>query len=72
MTVELIKKKEKNLLGFLKVLLGVTQGNINYILNKIPDKTLELEKYKKEIEIIQDLINSFDFVNRLRNDNDTP
>lgn len=51
----------RNLLGFLNVLLRLTEQNIKFINNKKTNEVCDLEKYIKEIKKIQDLINSFNF-----------
>lgn len=55
--------EEKNLKEFLGFLLEITQQNIDFSEGKRPKKLPDLYlKYKKEIEKVQDTINSFDFV----------
>lgn len=47
------------------------KANIDFVLKK-PVKNFSYEDYKTEIEQIQNLINSFDFVKDVKHDNDTP
>lgn len=52
---------EKNLKEFLKDLLKLTVDNINY-LDGVEIQTRISFKYIKELQMVQDLINNFEFV----------
>ena len=51
----------RSFLDFLQVLIRTTQQNINFMRNLETHRVYELDKYKKEIESVQSLINTFKF-----------
>jgi len=59
-----INMTDKNYREFLELLLELDQANLDFINGKDGSKidSLKLSKYKEEIEKLQDLINSFDFM----------
>ena len=61
---------EKNLKDFLITLKNVTEANLRF-LDGICSLPIDTEEYLEEIKKIQNLINSFEFVMRPKNDNDT-
>jgi hypothetical protein len=59
--------QNKNLREFLVNLIYLTKGNIDFLDKKKTTKQTWSNNYKKELEQIKNLINSFNFV---RNKND--
>jgi 5'(3')-deoxyribonucleotidase len=55
-------ENEKNLVEFLKILIDLTQDNIDFIKGKQIFLPAMIGKYENELRQIRDLINSFDFV----------
>lgn len=55
---------EKNLVEFLEALIKVHDANIEFIACIPYTEFVFPEKYRNEIEAIQDLINSFDFIKK--------
>lgn len=54
-------ENEKNLVEFLKILIDLTQDNIDFIKGKQIFLPAMIGKYENELRQIRDLINSFDF-----------
>jgi len=53
---------EKRLIDFLHVLLRLTEENIKFMCGNVTYRVFELDKYKEELCKIQNIINSFDFI----------
>lgn len=54
--------EKKDLVEFLDILIRLTKDNIDFIRHKEIKYPTKLGKYKEELEKIQELINSFNFV----------